>query len=469
MNPRKDALKQYVKIAMIFTLMISLFVVFTACSKEEEATATKISTQEVKQGNLVIGLYADGRVSIPASNLDFKAAGALAQTYVVVGQTVGEGDLIASLEKSEFTQAVSAAQRDLTKAKAVYEDAVKSLGYSVASEKIKLDSLYGKLQMPFDDTDFTMALSVAQSKLEEKKAALLQLEEEYNQAITNNEESTVISKLENAVTEMQSAVVAAEASVNAAQKNLDGAFAKYQSDMATTKENYDLQKLKYDNLVNSNISVTNAKYSVDVAQAKVTEASENIKNADLYAPISGTVAQINGLPGAWMAGKPATTSTTGASSPFMILTDATKVRIASAINEGDIGGIELGQLVKVNVEALGLIGLTGKVVEISTIPKIDNSGIVTYSVIAELDEVNEQILDGMSTFVSFIKREKENVLLLSNKAIFMEEGKQYVWVQHEEEELEKREVVAGLTNGSQSEIVEGLTAGETVVTSGMNP
>jgi len=65
------------------------------------------------------------------------------------------------------------------------------------------------------------------------------------------------------------------------------------------------------------------------------------------------------------------------------------------------------------------------------------------------------------------KENSTNVLLISNKAIFIEEGKQFVQVKKADGTIEKRPITAGLTNGSQSEVVEGLEAGETVVTSGI--
>ncbi|QSX08505.1 biotin/lipoyl-binding protein [Alkalibacter rhizosphaerae] len=466
----KKTMDLNVKKAIIVILMISLAVMFAACGKEDESQEIKISTQEVKQGNLVVGLYADGRISMPSTPVDFKVSGTLGELHAVVGQTVEQGDVLAVLDKSEFSEAVAAAQRDLNKAKAVYEDAVKSSGYNVATEKIKLDSLYGKLQIPFDDSEWKEAIVAAEEKVKEKTDGLQILTVEYDQAVLDGAEKDILSAMEKSMEEMETGLAAAESSLVTAQKNLDNARSKYDEEMAVLQENYELQKLKYDNLVNSNISVTNAKYSVDVAQAKLEEANENMKNATLVAPVSGKITQISGSAGDFIAGRTATSSSaTNTANGFAVITDGSKVRITADVNEGDIGSIELGQTIKANVEAIGLIGLVGKVVEINSLPKIDNSGIVTYTVTGELEESNEQILDGMSVFLSYIKREKENVLLVSNKAIFVEDGKQYVWVQLENEEMEKREILAGLSNGSQSEIVEGLTAGETVVTSGMNP
>jgi HlyD family secretion protein len=82
---------------------------------------------------------------------------------------------------------------------------------------------------------------------------------------------------------------------------------------------------------------------------------------------------------------------------------------------------------------------------------------------------DERLLNGMSVFVTYLKKEKLDILLVSNKAIFLEDGQQYVMLQKTDGSFEKRAVTAGLTNGTVSEIVEGLAAGDIVATSGVNP
>ncbi|MBF7095689.1 HlyD family efflux transporter periplasmic adaptor subunit [Alkalibacter mobilis] len=460
--------KKVARKIIVFILVISIALVLSSCSGSEQEQEAKISTQEVKQGNLVIGLYADGRITIPSVNADFMVSGELDKVNVTVGQTVSKGNLLAVLDLEDLSDALKAAERDLAKAKSAYEDAVSSLDYSVASEKIKLDSLYEKTKLSFDDTTFMRAIEDANSKLSEKMANLIQLEEDHAKAVADGAQQEVLGKLSSSIEESKSAVASAEAVVETANYNLAAAREKFTAEQKTAKENYDLQKLKYENLVNSNMSIVNAKYNWETAQAKLEVAKENLENAYLYAPVSGKIAQVNGSVGDWMTGKTGSVSSQTDNGGFVVITDPDKIMVSGSINEGDITGVEIGQSVKVNVDAVGLMGLPGKVTEIDSLPKVDNSGIVTYQVISELDEVDERILDGMSAFTSYIKREKENVTLISNKAIFMEDGKQYVWVELENNEYEKRAVTAGLTNGSQSEIVEGIAVGESVVTAGMD-
>jgi hypothetical protein len=152
---------------------------------------------------------------------------------------------------------------------------------------------------------------------------------------------------------------------------------------------------------------------------------------------------------------------------LITLYSPSSIYLTANINEGDIADLEQGQLIKASIDAVGLAGLPGTLVSVSTLPKIDNSGIVTYAVTAVLDSPSDRIFDGMSAFITYIKREKRDVVLVSNRAIHIEDGKQFVQIQLSESLFEKRFITAGLTNGSQSEVMKGLNAGETVIIGGV--
>jgi HlyD family secretion protein len=51
----------------------------------------------------------------------------------------------------------------------------------------------------------------------------------------------------------------------------------------------------------------------------------------------------------------------------------------------------------------------------------------------------------------------------------MEDGQQYVYVETDGGALEKRAIMGGFSNGSQTEVSDGLEAGETVVVGRINP
>ena len=109
-------------------------------------------------------------------------------------------------------------------------------------------------------------------------------------------------------------------------------------------------------------------------------------------------------------------------------------------------------------------GIAGTVTDVTSSPNIANTGIVTYTVTGTLDDPDVDVLAGMSAVITFIKSEKDGVLLVPVKAVSLStDGIQTVNVKKADGTIEKRTVETGLSNGVQTEVVSGLTEGETVV------
>jgi membrane fusion protein (multidrug efflux system) len=72
---------------------------------------------------------------------------------------------------------------------------------------------------------------------------------------------------------------------------------------------------------------------------------------------------------------------------------------------------------------------------------------------------------GMFLAVS-LRRDEVEALMVPEQALVPEQSRQYVWVVGPADVAEKREVRTGRRRPGQVEIVEGLAAGERVVTEG---
>ena len=95
------------------------------------------------------------------------------------------------------------------------------------------------------------------------------------------------------------------------------------------------------------------------------------------------------------------------------------------------------------------------------------AGLVIYDVTINFDVAEDSELRvGMSATVDIITDERNNVLLVPNRAITQgSQGNPIVKVMVNEEikEIEERPVVIGISDGFETEIVSGLDEGETVV------
>ena len=443
--------------AITFSLILALTVSLSGCSTGKETdSAVKISTQLVKKGDLQIGVYADGRITIPVTKINFAISGTISSVSVEPGQTVLAGDLLAELDNTDILDVIANAETNLLKAQVAYDDAVRTRQYTLDSEKIKLDSLYFKYVSFFDDDDYEEKIQDAEENVEDKESALNLAEENL---------AADISIAQKAVDEAKSELATAQAALQTALTSLSSTFDRDDFAHTAAREAYNLQYLKVENLVSSTAVIVNAELNLAEAEKKLSDARTALDQTKLYAPVAGKVLEISYAPGDDVQAR---TSSANGILDFMTLYDPANVQLVANVNEGDISGLKVGQDLRVTVDALFLENQTGTVTDVSIMPKIDNTGIVTYAVTGSLEKPDERILDGMSVFVLFLKKEKTDVLLVPNKAIFMEDGRQHVHVQLADGVIEKRAVVLGLTNGALSEVIEGLAAGENVVTGGVD-
>ncbi len=297
----------------------------------------------------------------------------------------------------------------------------------------------------------------------QKKVTQAQMSADDAQIAFMNQFNDTKKKLEAAAT----ALTDAESALQTAKDNLERAIENYDKDIESSKKSLDMQKLKIANMENNTSSITNAFYSVEDAKLKVSSAENALTKTIIISPIDGKVLNVSKKVGEIVSANnnmPTINFGTGASASGVVtICDTSAMYLSANITEGDIINITNGQTIKVALDALDGEIVYAKVISISSIPSVDSSGIVTYEVVGQLDKVDERIRDNMSAFLTFIQKEKKNVLTVAHKAIFVENGQQYVNVLQNDGTTEKRAVTCGLSNGTLAEVLEGITAGETVI------
>ena len=469
-------MKQSIKIPLVVILVTGLLLAGTACSSSAESEAPKISVQAVKTGDLLIGQYADGRVVIPSAEIQSPIAGIIAEVLVQPGQSVAAGETLARLDPAELEAELAAAELAVKKAEESLNEARLQRTYTISSEEVKLVSLereiYDSRYKAIEDYNQQILkidylknsdLSVANAEI-----ALEQAEEVYDDNPTSVNELAI----DKARTALEEAIQTRDYNIALEEQKLlpiERAYLEAQADIVNDpaiyteySQNYDIQKLKVDYLRQSDAAVTTAQFALEDAKARLAQAQEALSQTDIKAPVSGIVKSVAVEPGDLVAA-----ATASSTSSLLSIAQTEMVQVTANITETDIAGIAVGQTMRITVDALTLENQAGSVSEISLTPKIDSTGIVTYLVTGTFTDPDARILDGMTTFVTFIKKEKPAVLLVSNKAVYIVDSQQYVTVQKEDGTLEERAVTCGLTNGTVSEVLDGLAVGEKVVTGGI--
>lgn len=184
-------------------------------------------------------------------------------------------------------------------------------------------------------------------------------------------------------------------------------------------------------------------------------------SAIIVAPISGTVTGLSLQPGTVITAQ--TNSSGGSSSQRIasVKTDAPPT-VSLNITQIDAPKIKAGNKVTLTFDAFGDKTFTGEVVSIDTIGS-ESSGVTTYPAIVKLDTAVDGLLPNMSATASIITATKDSVILVPTSAIAHSGGKSYVKTM-KNKQMTDTEVSTGLSNDSQTEIISGVTEGDTIVT-----
>ena len=101
---------------------------------------------------------------------------------------------------------------------------------------------------------------------------------------------------------------------------------------------------------------------------------------------------------------------------FYVAEDLTKMQIEASVVEADIAKVKEGQKVEFAVDSFPDEVFEGVVTQVRNNP-ITTSNVVTYEVIIGIDNKDLKIKPGMTANVEIITAEKEDVLLVPNKAL----------------------------------------------------
>lgn len=101
---------------------------------------------------------------------------------------------------------------------------------------------------------------------------------------------------------------------------------------------------------------------------------------------------------------------------FQIAQDLSRMQIDSSFAEADIGSIRVGQAVRFNVDAFPNRSFKGVVKQIRLNPTTQQN-VVTYNVVVLVDNPEQILLPGMTSYVSIVVAEREDALLVPNAAL----------------------------------------------------
>jgi HlyD family secretion protein len=422
------------------------------------------------------------------------------------GDSVKAGDIVATLDSTNLEEQIRELEATMTAAEKQSAVSLEQAQTTYSDYKNNIDS------------DSNSQILSAEQAIDSAFAQLVSAQQKYNDEVTANSQSlsqTILSAIQS-VDSAYSSVRTAELNASQASKSLDKASDRDDGSLAAAdsvdsaqnsadstalsldeawvsyndaKKNYDAAKLNeesqltadYDSLVTAQTSYLNAldtyntqvktagqqlnsyALQIDSAKAGADQSVNSLKLADLkrqldectvLAPIDGVVTALSAKEGDVAA--------TGSS--LATITSFDKMKVEIKINEYDIQGVSEGKPVTITVDALTDKTYEGTISKISRVATVDNG--VSYFK-SEVDfNGDDDTRSGMSVEVKLTINDKKNILAVPSTVIATDEdGTAYVltYADESKKKIVKKQITAGVTDGTYTEITDGLSEGEIVL------
>ena len=191
---------------------------------------------------------------------------------------------------------------------------------------------------------------------------------------------------------------------------------------------------------------------IAAAQANVLSAQATIDSLTLKAPFDGEVLQVNFRPG----------DSANTNEAALLLANRSQLHVDVSVDESDISQVSPGDAATLTVDALPDLALTGKVGQVVRFGETVN-GLVKYTVRVDFDEVDPQVLIGMTVNASIVTDTVEGALTVPIDAVQQDEVDEYVNRVKADGTYEKVKVVSGSVQDNDLVVVTGdLQPGDVV-------
>ena len=280
------------------------------------------------------------------------------------------------------------------------------------------------------------------------------------QVIAELDKTNLMSQLNTAKTQLATA----QSQLNYQTTNFNRYKTLYQKGLVAADE-YDNAKLSY----------TQAKEQVASAKEEVQRAQTNLGYATITSPIDGVVLSKSVEEGQTVAASFSTPEL------FKIAQDLTNMQVVADVDEADIGDVKEGERVSFTVDAYPDDTFEGTVKQVRQEATTTNN-VVTYEVVISAPNADLKLKPGLTANVTIYTAERKGVLSVQSKALRFTPQKETVGkmkiVDHtgnaknkvwtiEGNNIVAHKVNIGMTDGTNTQILNGISAGTKVVT-GLN-
>jgi HlyD family secretion protein len=369
----------------------------------------------VQRGDLALSVVATGSV-VPVSTVEVKskASGLVKNLMVEEGDAVRAGQTLIELDKELLQAQLREAEANLMAAQARLQEAESEVSSAATMKK--------KLQLDLRNLEGNLEFIGRQLKRQENMF---------------DEKLIPRSDYEKTERDLQDASLKAEA----------------------LKSELLMQDAR---IQGATKAVNRVRAEVVQSEANLDRQRENLSNATITSPIAGKLLKRHvevgdAVSSILQLGSQATL--------LLTLGDMTEVFVEGRVDEADIGKVFVGQECRVKVDSYRERTFPGRVTRIAPMgEKIDN--VIGFKVRVSITDTEQILRAEMSANAEIIIQEKRNILIVPESAIIYDKlRKTYAQVYDPSAEGMKRRVPieVGISNGTSTEVVGGLTDGDQVV------
>lgn len=509
-------------------LLASILLVMLAACGGGQAQTTDSGEQIVTvfRGDLAASASASGKV-LPqrSAALAVQTPGRVEAVMVEEGDAVQEGEVLLLLERDELQAAVESASQDLALQQANLDDlTAEPLPEEIAAAEAAVASAEARLA-DLQDGPRPEEIAAAEANLAAAQAGVWASSEQYQQAQGGAEEAEIAraraqlaaAQLEleraqqvnadNPVFETHQAMLEAQEAVDIAQAQLDALLAGPNADsvgaaqagVGASAAQRDARQAELDLLLAgpnatqsaaaeaqlaqaeaaldallsgpSDETVRAAEAQVEQARLALEDAEAALEDAALRAPFASVVTTVYVEVGELASG------------PAVELLDMDSLEVVLTVDEADIGALDLGQEATVALETWPDEEFESEIVRIAPAATVGESALVSYAVHLTLEHALHEVRAGMTANANLLTAQRDDVLLLPSQAIIADRaaGRFYVELVIGDAQqtadgaestgvpVERVEVVIGLRDDENTQILEGLQEGDRVRISNTAP
>ncbi len=427
-------------------------------------------TAKAKMGDVKKVITATGSVSFPHSiPLTFPNTGRIVELNIQPGDAVKAGQVLAKMDDTKLQTVVLQQEANLMSAQSKLQ--ILRDGYNAQTRAqavaalAKAEQALTIAQQNADSSYLTNQVLLANQNVKHASDALAKAQQSGNTSSIQSSQNSLAQALKELTT-----------AENAKNGGAAQALASAQADLSAA--NYQLDKDK-DGPKSGDLQ--SAQASIAIAQAQLASAQSDLANATIIAPTDAIV----------ISSPLQLYEYTNDKSIITLTPTGSNLQIDASIDQADIAQIKVGQKVDITLDAYPDEHSTGSV-SLVALQGTTASNVTTFAVTVAVEEASDKLLSGMNANIDIVVAEVINVLTVPSEAVKTNGNKKQVilnapastkGVGQENQAAQSGEntkvtsgqksangnvrsvpVEIGLDDGTNVEIISGLTEGQEVVT-----